>query len=70
MKQMSKRILNKYNGRLTRPLSIAELEIILSRFEIMLEEEEDEYKYSILEFIEQEDFRRELFPLSDLVTEK
>jgi len=67
---MSKRILNKYNGRLTRPLSIAELEIILSRFEIMLEEEEDEYKYSILEFIEQEDFRRELFPLSDLVTEK
>lgn len=44
----------------TRPIEMAELEIILLRFKIMLEEEHD--RYTIQEFIEQEDFRRDLFP--------
>ena len=43
----------------TRPLSFAELEIILIRFEMMLQQEPN--RYTIQEFIQQEDFRRELF---------
>lgn len=48
-----------YKDKKTRPIEFGELCIILTRFEIMLKEGPD--KYSIQEFIQQEDFRRNLF---------
>lgn len=53
------RILGKYKGKKTRPLTLGELEIILLRYQIMLEEEPD--RYNVIEFIEQEDYRRGFF---------
>lgn len=50
---------NKYKDKKTRPLSFGELCIILARFEIMLTDGPD--KYTIEEFIQQEDYRRDLF---------
>lgn len=53
------RILNKYKDKKTRPLTLGDLEIMFIRYRIMIEEEPD--KYSTIEFIEQEDWRRNLF---------
>jgi len=53
------RILDKYKDKTTRPLSLGDLEIMFLRYRIMIEEEPD--RYSTIEFIEQEDFRRVLF---------
>jgi|TARA_Y100000310_G_scaffold329935_1_gene400654 hypothetical protein len=53
------RILTKYKNKKTRPLTLGELEIILLRYKIMLEEEPD--RYNTIEFIEQEDYRRGIF---------
>lgn len=55
----SQRIVKKFKGKFSRPFSLGELEIILIRYKIMLEEEPD--RFSISEFIEQEDFRRNIF---------
>ena len=44
---------------LSRPIHFDELCIILERFKIMLEDEPE--RYSIEEFIMQENFRRDLF---------
>lgn len=52
-------IVDKYKDKKTRPLSFGELEIILIRFEQMLQLEPN--RYTIQQFIEQEDFRRDLF---------
>lgn len=43
----------------SRPISRPELELIITRFKIMMEEEPD--RYTVDEFIEQENFRRNLF---------
>lgn len=52
-------ILNKYKNKKTRPLTLGDLEIMFIRYKIMIEEEPD--RYNTIEFIEQEDFRRNLF---------
>ena len=49
---------SSYNGKESRPLRFGELELILIRYKIMLEEEPD--RYTVAEFIQQEDFRRSL----------
>lgn len=54
------RILAKYDGKKTRQLNLGDLEIMFLRYRMMIEEEPD--RYSAIEFIEQEDFRRNLFP--------
>jgi hypothetical protein len=51
--------ISSYKNKVTRPLKFGELCIILSRFQIMLETEPD--RYTIEEFIRQEDFRRGMF---------
>jgi len=51
--------MKKLTEKFTRPLEFGELHLILVRFQIMLEEEPD--RYTIEEFIELEDFRRNLF---------
>jgi len=53
--------MNRYNyeGKESRPLKFGELELILIRYKIMLEEEPN--RYTVAEFIQQEDFRRGLF---------
>lgn len=53
-------VISSYENKLTRPLKFGELCLILTRFQIMLEEESD--RYTIEEFIQQEDFRRGMFP--------
>lgn len=53
------RILDKFKDKKTRPLSLGDLEIMFTRYRIMIEEEPD--RYSFIEFIEQEDYRRDLF---------
>jgi len=53
------RILNKYKDKKTRPLTLGDLEIMFIRYRIMIEEEPD--RYNTIEFIEQEDWRRNLF---------
>ena len=53
-------VISSYENKLTRPLKFGELCIILTRFQIMLEEEPN--RYTIEEFIRQEDFRRGMFP--------
>lgn len=53
------RILNKYKDKKTRPLTLGDLEIMFIRYRIMIEEEPD--RYNAIEFIEQEDYRRNLF---------
>jgi uncharacterized protein YprB with RNaseH-like and TPR domain len=57
-------IIGKYGDKETRPLKFSELCLILSRFQIMLEEEPG--RYTIEEFIQQEDYRRDIF-ISPLV---
>jgi hypothetical protein len=57
--EKSNKILVKFSGKKTRPIDFGELCIILSRFQIMIQEEPD--RYTIGEFIEQEDYRRDLF---------
>lgn len=52
-------VISSYENKLTRPLKFGELCLILTRFQIMLEEEPN--KYTIEEFIQQEDFRRGMF---------
>jgi hypothetical protein len=52
-------VISNYENKVTRPLEFGELCLILARFQIMLEDEPD--RYTIEEFIEQEDFRRGLF---------
>jgi hypothetical protein len=52
-------VISSYENKVTRPLEFGELCLILTRFQIMLEEEP--YRYTIEEFIQQEDFRRGLF---------
>jgi hypothetical protein len=52
-------VISSYKNKVTRPLKFGELCLILTRFQIMLEEEPD--RYTIEEFIQQEDFRREMF---------
>jgi len=47
-------------NRTSRPLHYGELTTILMRFQIMLEEEPD--RYTLEEFIIQENFRRDIFP--------
>jgi hypothetical protein len=49
----------RYENRVTRPLEFGELCLILTRFQIMLEEEPN--RYTVEEFIQQEDFRRGMF---------
>lgn len=49
-----------YKGKKTRPLGFGELCIILARFEIMITDGPD--KFTIEEFIQQEDYRRNIFP--------
>jgi hypothetical protein len=54
------------NKLVIREMMFGELEIILARFQIMLETEPDRYDYA--EFIQQEHFRRDLFknnPIKD-----
>jgi hypothetical protein len=58
--EILKKIAVSYESKLTRPLTFSELALILTRFQIMLDETPD--RYSIEEFIQQEDYRRELFP--------
>lgn len=60
-KSLSKSVNNDEDTqkKVTRPLQLSELCLILERFQIMLETEPD--KYTIEEFIRQEDFRRSLF---------
>ena len=53
------RILNKFKDKKTRPLTLGDLEIMFIRYRIMIEEEPD--RYNTIEFIEQEDYRRNLF---------
>lgn len=53
------RILNKFKDKKTRPLTLGDLEIMFMRYRIMIEEEPD--RYNTIEFIEQEDYRRNLF---------
>jgi hypothetical protein len=53
------RISNKYKNLKTKQLSLSELELMFTRFQLM--NKEDPSKYNILEFIEQEDFRKDLF---------
>ena len=50
---------SSYENKVSRPLKFSELCLILTRFQIMLEEEPN--KYTIEEFIQQEDFRRGMF---------
>ena len=50
---------SSYEGKESRPLKFSELELILIRYKIMLEEEPD--RYTEAEFIQQEDWRRGLF---------
>lgn len=52
-------IVSNYKNKFTRPLKFGELCIILARFQIMLETEPN--KYTIEEFIRQEDWRRDIF---------
>ena len=52
-------VISSYENKLTRPLKFGELCLILARFQIMLEEEPN--RYTIEEFIQQEDFRRAMF---------
>jgi hypothetical protein len=52
-------VIKKYLNKETRPLNFGELHLILLRFKFMLEEEPN--RYTIEEFIEQEDFRRKIF---------
>jgi hypothetical protein len=52
-------VISSYENKVTRPLKFGELCLILARFQIMLEEEPD--RYTIEEFIQQEDFRRGMF---------
>lgn len=52
-------IINNYENKETRPLKFGELCLILARFKIMLNEEPD--RYTVEEFIQQEDFRRNIF---------
>ena len=52
-------VISSYENKLTRPLRFGELCLILTRFQIMLEEEP--YRYTIEEFVQQEDFRRGMF---------
>jgi hypothetical protein len=58
--EISKKIAVSYENKLTRPLTFSELTLILTRFEIMVNETPG--MYSIQEFLQQEDYRRELFP--------
>ena len=44
-----------------RPITYGELQVILTRFKIMLETEEKEFQLDVTEFIKQEDYRRNLF---------
>ena len=53
------KIETEYEGKLSRPLAFSEIHLILTRFQIM--EDEEPNKYSIAEFIQQEDFRRDIF---------
>lgn len=50
---------NKYKDKLTRNISFSELYLILKRFQII--QEKKPVLYTIEEFIEQEDYRRDLF---------
>lgn len=50
---------SSYDGKESRPIKFAELELMFIRFRIMLEEEHG--RYTEAEFIQQEDFRRGLF---------
>jgi hypothetical protein len=52
-------VISSYENKVTRPLKFGELCLILTRFQIMLEEEPN--RYTIEEFIQQEDFRRDMF---------
>lgn len=52
-------ISSSYENKISRPLKFSELCLILTRFQIMLEEEPN--RYTIEEFIQQEDFRRSMF---------
>lgn len=52
-------VISSYENKLTRPLKFGEICLILTRFQIMLEEEPN--RYTIEEFIRQEDFRRGMF---------
>ena len=52
-------VISSYENKLTRPLKFGELCLILARFQIMLEENPN--RYTIEEFIQQEDFRRAMF---------
>jgi hypothetical protein len=50
---------SSYEGKESRPIKFSELELILIRYKIMIEEQPD--RYTEAEFIQQEDFRRGLF---------
>jgi hypothetical protein len=52
-------LISSYENKVTRPLNFGELWLILTRFQIMLQEHPD--RYTIEEFIQQEDFRRGMF---------
>jgi hypothetical protein len=52
-------VISSYENKVTRPLKFGELCLILTRFQIMLQEHPD--RYTIEEFIQQEDFRRGMF---------
>jgi hypothetical protein len=58
-KLYSSDIISSYKNKFTRPLKFGELCIILARFQIMLETEPN--RYTIEEFIRQEDWRRDMF---------
>jgi hypothetical protein len=53
-------VISSYGNKETRPLKFGELCLILARFKLMLEDEPS--RYTIEEFIQQEDFRRAMFP--------
>ena len=53
------RVVGSYKNKETRPLSFGELCLILERFKIMIEDEPK--RFTVEEFIEQEDHRRTLF---------
>jgi len=57
-------IANEYSDKKSRPLLFNELTLILARFQIMLEE--DSNRYTIEEFLRQEDLRRDMFPKKKL----
>lgn len=51
-------LIEKYKNQSTRPIKFGELEVMLLRYDLMLQ---GEIRYSAAEFIIQENYRRILF---------